>query len=454
MNGMICHLKIEEIIPNFQKPLNSIDDFSIQELAKSIKQHGIIQPIVVCKKYDKYEIIDGKRRYEAAKIAGLNKIPSIVKDDGNNEIVKISLIDDLQKNALSPIDEAKMYREILDNESITQEELANNIGKSQSAVANKLRLLNLPQEIQHALIEQEISERHARSLLVVKDKRQQIELLNKIKEKRMSVRELDSEIKNMSNMFIPEQYNNNVDNNNQGGMFIPSGNNFSNSNSTGNMFINPPQNNNNDYNNNGMFIPQTNPFEPVTNNNSVSSFNDNNTQGVNNPFFTNNAFVPPVNQPTNNPFSNIRMNTENQNSNPTPFYTDNNQNDGSLLNNIEFDSSSSFNINDYKLPGVDEPNNNFTNISVNENEYHYKEDAVEDFRNLKVDDNQYKYVEDNPNYVSVDKPDGVESLDDVINILKNCLDKLKNGKIRVDTEEIDFDDTYQITIKVDKKGDF
>ena len=137
----------------------------------------------------------------------LNKIPALVRTE-KESINKFNLGDDSFNQTLSPIEEAKKYKDILDKEKITQEELAQKIGKSQSALANKLRLLNLPLEVQEALNNFEISERHARSLLTVKNEYVQLELLRKIKEKKLTVRELDGEIKNMGNMFIPEEFSN------------------------------------------------------------------------------------------------------------------------------------------------------------------------------------------------------------------------------------------------------
>lgn len=484
MENEINHLNLEEIIPKNNIPHEHVDDYLQNNLIESIKNHGIIQPIVVKKNNDKYEIIDGNRRYFAAKKAGLSKIPALVRNDNEN-VTRLNLVDDLYSNDLSPIEEAKKYKDLLNSSNITQEQLAKNIGKSQSALANKLRLLNLPIEIQNALNNFEISERHARSLLTVKNEYVQLELLKKIKEKKLTVRELDSEIKNMSNMFIPEEFsNNNVNNgsstNNIGynqplNMFVH--NNEMNYNQPNNNII---AENNSNFNNGNMsqniFVPNSaiNNESVIANNNSNNSSSDGNqivmptNNGGMNPFFTSNDYVAPTSNNINNnveqsnPFSSIRMNTtniNNANNNANNLMPNLDiSNDTNLMPNFDIgndNNSNNFNINDYKLPEYENTyNNNSDDNNIYNNDFDNYNPTIS--ANSKPSESviEYKYVEDNPNYVSVDKPDGVSSVDDVIKILRVSLDKIKNGKIKVDTEEIDYDDTYQITIRIDKKGDF
>ena len=170
----------------------------MKELAVSIKEHGVIQPIIVRKVENKYEIIAGERRYKASTMAGLTKIPAIVKDLDDKESSKVALIENLQRRDLTPIEEARTYQKILELEgNMTQEQLAATMGKTQSSVSNKLRLLVLPDEIQDALLKEKISERHARSLLNLEDKNDQIRMLDKIVAEKMTVRELDEEIKKL-----------------------------------------------------------------------------------------------------------------------------------------------------------------------------------------------------------------------------------------------------------------
>ena len=198
MENEVVQLYLDDIIPNRFQPREVFDDQALKELAVSIREHGVIQPILVRKFGEKYEIIAGERRYKASTMAGLTKIPAIVKNLDDKESSKVALIENLQRRDLTPIEEARTYQKILDLDEMTQEQLAKTMGKSQSAVSNKLRLLSLPDEIQEALLKEEISERHARSLLNVDDRNTQIDLLKEIVNNKMTVRELDSRIKKLN----------------------------------------------------------------------------------------------------------------------------------------------------------------------------------------------------------------------------------------------------------------
>lgn len=198
-NSEVVSLYLDDIIPNRFQPREYFDEQALKELAVSIKEHGVIQPIIVRKVENKYEIIAGERRYKAATMAGLTKIPAIVKNLDDKESSKVALIENLQRRDLTPIEEARTYQKILELEGeMTQEELATTIGKTQSSVSNKLRLLSLPEEVQDALLKNKISERHARSLLNLKDKIEQIKMLDRIITDKMTVREVDKEIKAMN----------------------------------------------------------------------------------------------------------------------------------------------------------------------------------------------------------------------------------------------------------------
>ena len=196
----IQYINVEEIIPNRFQPRLTFDDEGLQELAKSINEHGIIQPLVLRKLLNgKYEIIAGERRYKASQIAGLSKVPSIIANLDDNTSAEVALVENLQRRNLSSIEEAKSYKKLLDRGYLTQEQLAKRLGVSQSGVANKVRLLNLTEEVQDALLKELISERHARSLLQITNKEQQINMLNKIINNRLTVRQLDEEIKKKLN---------------------------------------------------------------------------------------------------------------------------------------------------------------------------------------------------------------------------------------------------------------
>ena len=196
MNEQVINLSIDDIIPNRFQPREVFKDQALDELALSIKEHGVIQPIIVRPIVNnKYEIIAGERRYKASTIAGKTTIPAIVRNLDDKETSKQALLENIQRQDLTPIEEARTYQTILSLDNITQEELAKTMGKSQSAISNKLRLLTLPEEVQEALLNSEISERHARSLLTVQDVEKQKSLLNEIITKKIPVRILDEMIK-------------------------------------------------------------------------------------------------------------------------------------------------------------------------------------------------------------------------------------------------------------------
>lgn len=190
----VVQVRLEDIIPNRFQPRLAFDEDGLKELSESIKQHGIIQPLVLRKLGNKYEIIAGERRYKAATMAGLQTVPCIISDIDDNQSAEIALVENIQRRNLTPIEEAKSYKNLLDRGYLTQTELAEKMGVSQSSIANKLRLLNLADEVQEALLQEKISERHARSLLAL-PKDEQIEWLKKILSKRLTVRQLDLEIK-------------------------------------------------------------------------------------------------------------------------------------------------------------------------------------------------------------------------------------------------------------------
>ena len=196
MMDEVVYLYLDDIIPNRFQPREVFDESALKELALSIREHGVIQPIIVRKIGTKYEIIAGERRYKASTMAGLTKIPAIIRNLDDKESSKVALIENLQRKDLTPIEEARTYQKILDIDNITQEELAKSMGKSQSAVSNKLRLLTLSNKIQEALLNEKISERHARSLLNVSDEKERERLTDEIIEKRLSVKDLENIIKN------------------------------------------------------------------------------------------------------------------------------------------------------------------------------------------------------------------------------------------------------------------
>lgn len=208
MDKEVVELYLDDIIPNRFQPREVFNEEALRELSASIKEHGVIQPIIVRKIGDKYEIIAGERRYKATAMAGLTKIPAIIRNLDDKEASKVALLENLQRKDLTAIEEARTYQKILELDSMTQEELGRTMGKSQAAIANKMRLLSLPDEIQEALLQDQISERHARSLLNLDTSEEQINMLKKIITNRMTVRELDNEIKELKGDDISSTNNN------------------------------------------------------------------------------------------------------------------------------------------------------------------------------------------------------------------------------------------------------
>lgn len=195
----VVELDVNDVLPNRFQPRIKFNEDSINELCESIKEHGVIQPIVVRSMGDKYEIIAGERRYKASLLAGKRTIPAVITNLNDKDSAEVALIENVQRKDLTPIEEAISYKKILDMGYLTQEELAVKLGKTQSTVANKLRLLNLDEDVQEAVLEEKISERHARSLLKLADVNQQRKMLAKIIENRLTVRRTDEEIAKVLN---------------------------------------------------------------------------------------------------------------------------------------------------------------------------------------------------------------------------------------------------------------
>ena len=189
----IYYIPIEDIIPNRFQPRLAFDEKELNELANSIIKYGVIQPIVLRNIGDKYEIIAGERRYKASCLAGLKKVPAIINNTDDNTSAEIALLENLQRKNLSVIEEAQSYKKLMDR-GFTQEEIASKLGVSQSSIANKMRLLNLPKDVQNALLYNKISERHARSLLSLPDADMQRNLLNKIISEKLTVKQTEEEI--------------------------------------------------------------------------------------------------------------------------------------------------------------------------------------------------------------------------------------------------------------------
>ena len=516
----VVELDIDDVLPNRFQPRIKFNEDSLDELANSIKDHGVIQPIVVRRLGSKYEIIAGERRYKACVKIGKPTIPAIITDLNDKDSAEVALIENVQRKNLTPIEEAVSYRKILDMGYLTQESLAAKLGKKQSTIANKLRLLNLTDEVQEALLQDKISERHARSLLRLTNKQDQLAMLDRIIAERMPVRKLDEEIikvvnKTNSNsnsnittlddiindtkskMNIENKEENFMNNNMFGRMNIPSEPIIDNTNSNNMDFNNinsmQPVNNINQMtssmdNTQTRFNRNFNEFETDNNDNLDDNLNipvDNNmsTQNTNtrsNRFF--NMFTPigpedelndleskPVdmdvllNKNSNkNDYDNM-----NQTINRNPFITNNTQ--SFVPDADETDSQPSGNSRIDRLYNSNEQTDfNHSSISNQNN----NSDIMSDFEILDFDDepvsfdnnkqpmnevyNNYSYrnVEEIPMNKPEPKNDSlymVKDLKTAINTVRNSVETVEKYGFKVDTDEIDFEDKYQIIINIEKR---
>jgi len=204
VHEQIKQIDINSIKPNKYQPRSIFSEEKIEELARTIHTHGVIQPIVIRPiGQDKYEIIAGERRYRAMKSLDWTEVPAIVRDLDDKETASVALIENLQREELTAIEEAYAYEKLLELHSLTQEALAQRLGKGQSTVANKLRLLKLPDEIKNAIMEKSLSERHARALIPLKDSELQVEMLKEVLEQQLSVKQLEARIQEVKNPREP-----------------------------------------------------------------------------------------------------------------------------------------------------------------------------------------------------------------------------------------------------------
>ncbi len=203
--GPETYVKITKVEPNREQPRKFFDEDALQELADSIKQFGLIQPILVQDRKTYYEIIAGERRWRAAKLAGLKEVPVIIKNYTEQEIVEISLIENIQREDLNPIEEAQAYKRLLTEFNLKQDEVAERVSKSRAAVTNSIRLLKLNEKVQQMVIDDMISTGHARALLAVEDPEEQYTLAQKIFDEKLSVRETEKLVKNLHKAPKPKK---------------------------------------------------------------------------------------------------------------------------------------------------------------------------------------------------------------------------------------------------------
>lgn len=197
-NGQGIFVKITKVEPNREQPRKNFDEDALQELADSIKQYGIVEPLIVQDRKTHYEIIAGERRWRAAKLAGLKEVPVIVRNYTEQEIVEISLIENIQREDLNPIEEAQAYKRLLTEFNLKQDEVAERVSKSRTAVTNSMRLLKLCDEVQQMIIDDMITTGHARALISIEDAEQQYTIAQKVFDEKLSVRDVEKLVKNLN----------------------------------------------------------------------------------------------------------------------------------------------------------------------------------------------------------------------------------------------------------------
>ena len=205
MKDGVQMMNISMIEPNREQPRKKFEEDALLELADSIKLHGVLQPLLVRKIKDYYEIIAGERRWRAAKLAGIKEVPVIVKEYSEQEIVEIRLIENIQRENLNPIEEAMAFKKLLEEFQLKQDEVADRVSKSRTAVTNSMRLLKLDDKVQQMIIDETISTGHARALLAIDDKKLQYELANRIFDEKLSVRETEKLVKEIKNPKKPKE---------------------------------------------------------------------------------------------------------------------------------------------------------------------------------------------------------------------------------------------------------
>ena len=198
-------IKIADIEPNKKQPRENFNEEALSELAESIKQFGVIQPLIVQKRDGYYEIIAGERRWRASKLAGIKEVPVIIKDYSDEEIMEIALIENIQREDLNPIEEARAYKRLLDEYKLKQDEVAQKVSKSRVSITNSMRLLKLSEDVQNMVIDGMISSGHARALISIEDKEKQLLLAQKISDEKLSVRETEKLVKDVLEPKVKEK---------------------------------------------------------------------------------------------------------------------------------------------------------------------------------------------------------------------------------------------------------
>ena len=422
ITNAIIEVSVEDIIPNRFQPRLAFDEKALKDLAESIKIHGIIQPLVLRRLNDKFEIIAGERRYKAACMAGLTKVPAIIKEIDDNKSAEIAVVENLQRKNLTAIEEAQSYKKILDKGYITQEELAARMGVSQPTIANKLRLLNLSQEVQDALLGNKISERHARSLLAITDQNIQVQMLRRIISERLTVRQTDEEIskllgKPINNSTPVEEKNNIYD--------IPNTNDSP-------TFEVPVTQPNTDINSN---VTNTSTFENTSLNDNIFNVNTDEIK-------SHSEDIIKTPEPAN---IDMLLKKENEIEDQRQFdpvpskkidleATEANVNMGDIVDESKvpfnpFIEPEKPEVMDFFTPNINQqPETTSSNSIINE------------FREMKAENN----------IIENSQPSTNNNFSTAINASRETINKLRDLGLNVESEEFDFEDMYQIIIKIKK----
>ncbi|MDD2504788.1 MAG: ParB/RepB/Spo0J family partition protein [Bacilli bacterium] len=423
-NQAIQMINIDSIIPNRFQPRLTFDEQALNELASSIKEHGIIQPIVLRKVGEKYEIIAGERRYKASVLIGLTSVPAIISNLDDNKSAEVALVENVQRRNLTSIEEARSYKKILDKEYLTQEDLAKKLGVTQSTIANKLRLLNLSDSVQEALLNERISERHARSLLQIEDLDSQNSMLNRIISERMTVRQLDAAIKTT----LQTEKMQNIENN---------------------MNSNPF-----DITEERLEIKneETIPQDELNQNIFQDTFQPLNETSLDETIVNN---------------DNLEEQNENKEIETLDFLTEEKSSTTEIEENL-FSKSKLLNIFDrQEYPSLEDQEVNLSFDQSSENIFNEKEEHVSTSENKNIFDDldipiiekstseekEIKPIKTNLEIEKVNPRIIPEDLTSVTNSYKELEKEIKEAGFKIISEEFDFEDLYQIIIKIEKQDD-
>ena len=392
----IYYIPVEDIIPNRFQPRLAFDEKELNELANSIIKYGVIQPIVLRSIGEKYEIIAGERRYKASCIAGLKKIPAIINNTDDNTSAEIALLENLQRKNLSVIEEAQSYKKLMDK-GFTQEDIAIKLGISQSAVANKMRLLNLPKEVQDALLYNRISERHARSLLSLNNEDLQKSLLHRITSEKLTVKQTEEAVSELLNRDkIQEELPTDIQ-----------------------KFLKPE--------------PIQESKEQVIGNNAVEEYLDIKVpevvdiepeKSVLTEYTEDTEIINPFQTVPSNPITNTNVINENVQSTVTPF-SETIPSVTSVKDNTNMNTETINNV-------VSQPSEQYFNP------YKLSEETVAEVK------------EEKPSEDSLLNEFGEVNLPKVINKVRDFVNSLSEVSSLIETSEVDLTDKYQIVIEIDK----